>query len=218
MNAALILAGGSGRRFQSNLPKQYHRLRGRMVIEYVLRAALRAKKIDQVLICAAPGCKPLQEIQPRYGFSLAPGGETRNQSLQSGLDWLKAHGCENVIVLDAVRPLVTGELMDLYMDFLSEGYDAVVTAQKITDSLGCYDLPTVDRARYYLMQSPEAFRFPLLHASFNSACALTEVTQQLPQGSHIKLYFDFTDNLKLTYPWEKAYLARALAAREAAQE
>ncbi|MBQ6716676.1 MAG: 2-C-methyl-D-erythritol 4-phosphate cytidylyltransferase, partial [Clostridia bacterium] len=53
MNAALILSGGSGQRFQSALPKQYHKILGKMVIEYVIAEALQAKKIDCVMIAGA---------------------------------------------------------------------------------------------------------------------------------------------------------------------
>ena len=36
MNIALVLSGGVGRRFGSDIPKQYCKLRGKPVIEYVL--------------------------------------------------------------------------------------------------------------------------------------------------------------------------------------
>lgn len=212
MNAALILSGGAGRRFMSELPKQYHRVGGKMLIEYVLAAALGARDIDMVLV-AGQDCGALERVKRAYAVSLAPGGARRNDTLKNGLDALKARACDNVVILDAVRPLVTSDLIDTYIGYLRSGYDAVSTAQPITDSLGCYDMHAVDRSRYYLMQSPEAYRFDLLYQNFSADSNLTEVAQQLPENSKLKLYFDFPENPKLTYPWEKAYIARALKSR-----
>lgn len=212
MNAALILSGGAGRRFNSELPKQYHRIGGKMLIEYVLAAAFGARGIDTVVV-AGHDCAALARLARAHSLNVAPGGARRNDTLKNGLDYLKARACENVVILDAVRPMVTSELIDAYIGFLHDGYDAVSTAQPITDSLGCYDMHAVDRSRYYLMQSPEAYRFEPLYDCFNCDSPLTEVAQQLPEDIKLKLYFDFPENPKLTYPWEKAYIAQALKAR-----
>ncbi len=209
MNAALILSGGRGARFGSGLPKQYHKIAGKSVIEYALIAAESAKSIGMIVIAAKP-CAEIERLGRLHEFVLADAGETRNATIKNGLDALAMLDCENVIILDAVRPLVTGELIDEYMRFLSEGFDAVSTAQKITDSLGCYTKKAVNRDDYYLMQSPEAYKFKMLHENFDCESPLTEVAQQLPDGAKVKLYFDFKDNIKLTYRWEKAYLAQAL--------
>ena len=214
MNAALILSGGSGTRFQSALPKQYHRILGKTVIEYSLEAAKNARLVDTVMVAGAP-CAPLDRLQKQYGFLTVPGGKKRNETLMNGLNALSDLGCDTVVILDAVRPLVTGALLDDYLRLISEGWDAVSTVQEITDSLGCLDTHTCDRSRYYLMQSPEAYRFPLLYEHFRADCPLTEVAHQLPETSRLYLYRDFPNNPKLTYPWEKSAIAHALKARNA---
>ncbi|MBQ3078867.1 MAG: 2-C-methyl-D-erythritol 4-phosphate cytidylyltransferase [Clostridia bacterium] len=213
MNAALILSGGSGQRFQSALPKQYHKILGKMVIEYAIEAAMNAKSIDTIVIAAHPSkaVKRLQTLYPSVVF--VPAGEKRNETLKNGLMYLNEAACERVIIMDAVRPLVTGELIDTYIRLISEGYHAVTTAQAITDSLGCLDMHAVDRSRYYLMQSPESYDFPLLYAHFDSESPLTEVAQQLPEEIRLMKYYDFPENLKLTYPWEKQYIASLLRKR-----
>ena len=214
MNAALILSGGAGRRFGSALPKQYHKIGGRTVIEYVLGAAANARLVDRVMVAGAD-CPQLRALAGRYAFDRAPAGAVRNETLRHGLDALNALGCARVVILDAVRPLVTPELLDEYLRLIGEGWDAVSTVQPITDSLGCLDAHEVDRSRYYLMQSPEAYNFPLLYAHFRPDSPLTEVAHQLPADSRLYLYRDFPENPKLTYPWEKAQIAQALKARRA---
>ncbi len=212
MNAVLILSGGVGARFGAAVPKQYTRIRRKMVIEYVIQAAQSAKTADAVLVAGAD-CPPLRALQRKYGFRTAPGGATRNETLRSGLHALRELGCARVVILDAVRPLVTGELIDEYLRLLAGGYDAVSTVQPITDSLGCLDCHEVDRSRYYLMQSPEGYDLPLLLRHFDPASPLTEVAHQLPADSRICLYRDFPENPKLTYPWEKPAIAQALKER-----
>lgn len=212
MNAALILSGGVGARFGAAVPKQYIRIRRKMVIEYVIEAAMQAETIDVVMVAGAP-CPQLKALQKKYGFCTAPGGSVRNETLENGLTALRELGCERVIILDAVRPLVTGALLDDYIRLLEDGWDAVSTVQPITDSLGCLDCHEVDRTRFYLMQSPEGYDLQKLLQYFDPHSPLTEVAHQLPQGSKIHLYRDFPENPKLTYPWEKTAIAQALKER-----
>ena len=218
MNAALILSGGAGRRllqaYGQPYHPQYHKIGGRTVIEYVLDAAANARLVDRVMVAGAD-CPQLRALAGRYAFDRAPAGAVRNETLRHGLDALNALGCARVVILDAVRPLVTPELLDEYLRLIGEGWDAVSTVQPITDSLGCLDAHEVDRSRYYLMQSPEAYNFPLLYAHFRPDSPLTEVAHQLPADSRLYLYRDFPENPKLTYPWEKAQIAQALKARRA---
>ncbi len=215
MNAALILSGGVGARFGATVPKQYTRIRRRMVIEYVLDAAQAAQTIDVVMVAGADRPQ-LRTLQKKYGFHTAPGGNVRNETLLNGLTALRQMGCERVVILDAVRPLVTGALIDEYIRLLGEGWDAVSTVQPITDSLGCLDCHEVDRSRFYLMQSPEGYALPKLLDHFDPDSPLTEVAHQLPADSRICLYRDFPENPKLTYPWEKEAIAQALKMRETA--
>ena len=212
MNAALILSGGVGARFGAAVPKQYTRIRRKMVIEYVIEAAKKAASIDVVMVAGAD-CPQLRTLQRKHGFHTAPGGSVRNETLLNGLHALRELGCERVVILDAVRPLVTGELIDEYLRLLAEGWDAVSTVQPITDSLGCLDMHEVDRSRYYLMQSPEGYDLIKLLQYFDPDSPLTEVAHQLPADSQICLYRDFPENPKLTYPWEKLAIAQALKER-----
>ena len=212
MNAALILSGGVGARFGASVPKQYTRIRRKMVIEYVIEAAKEAESVDVVMVAGAD-CPQLRSLQKKHGFHTAPGGSVRNETLLNGLTALRDMGCERVVILDAVRPLVTGALLDEYIRLLTEGWDAVSTVQPITDSLGCLDCHEVDRTRYYLMQSPEGYALSKLLEYFDPNSPLTEVAHQLPADSRIYLYQDFPENPKLTYPWEKMSIAQALKER-----
>lgn len=216
MNIVAILANGVGNRFGSNIPKQFHKVNGKMVIEYVIKSILDSESLDKLVIATNVEANSvyLADICSENNIDLIDGGDTRNRSLKKVIDYIdNAYDCKKLIVCDAVRPMITGGLIDSYFDYLNDN-TAVVTAQKITDSLGSYDFQKVDRERYYLMQSPEAFDFPTLRDSFDSESHLTEVTQQLPENSKIHLYFDFNNNFKLTYPADLKYLEALVKARD----
>ena len=216
MNIVAILANGVGARFGSNIPKQFHRINGKMVIEYVVDSILDSKPVDRIVIVTnlEENKSYLTNLAFNSRIDFVDGGKTRNFSLYNALNYIhNNYDCKKLIVCDAVRPMITGELLDKYFSYLDDN-SAVVTAQKITDSLGCYDIPQVYRDRYYLMQSPEGFDFELLYNNFDPESKLTEVTQQLPEGSKIELYFDFNNNYKLTYPADLKYLEALINARE----
>lgn len=216
MNIVAILANGVGTRFGSNIPKQFHKVNGKMVIEYVIESIIDSNNTDKIVIATNIEANSvyLADICAEYGIDLIEGGATRNQTLKNVIKHIeRQYDCKKLIVCDAVRPMITGSLIDDYFTFLND-YSAVVTAQKITDSLGCYKFQKVNRDDYYLMQSPEGFDFNLLADNFDENSTLTEVTQQLPESSKIKLYFDFNNNFKLTYPADLKYLKALIKCRE----
>lgn len=197
MNVALILSGGVGKRLGGNIPKQYLTIKGKMIIEYVIEAVSAASCIDKTVVVAhEPYAGMLKE---KFDIDVCLGGEERNITLKNGLDFIhKNYNCAKIMIFDAVRPMVTPAFVNDYMKKL-DSYDIVLTAQKITDSLGCYDMHEVRRERYYLLQSPEAYRFDNLYKYFDSKSTLTEVAQQLPASMRTYLNFDFSDNIKITF-------------------
>ena len=50
MNVVMIMAGGVGNRFGSNIPKQYIRLNGKPIIDYVIENVKKSKSTDKILI------------------------------------------------------------------------------------------------------------------------------------------------------------------------
>ena len=109
--------------------------------------------------------------------------------------------------------MIRPDIIDKYFTLLDEGYDCVITAKKITDSLGSVDSWQVDRDRYFLMQSPEAYPVGLLRRYFDKDSPWVEVLNQLPETTKAYYNYDFTDNLKLTYNWELKYLSDLLSSR-----
>ena len=207
-NIIMITAGGVGARFGSSTPKQYVEVNGRQVISYVIDACKRSQEADAILVVAHPTYH--EELQAAYGIDIAGSGEELNVTKRNGLDYIREHSaCEKLVVVDAVRPTVTPEVLDSFFRRLDD-YDAVACARKITDSLGRYGEWVVNREEYYTLSAPEGFRFSLIDKHFRAQSPLTESIQQLPPTSKVYLDFDVPYFDKLTYPEDLARLAQFL--------
>lgn len=206
MNIIIIMSGGVGNRFGADIPKQYCILNGRPVIDYVIDAAKGSKKADKVVVVADPECIHLSKELESSGFDFALNGKERLDSLKSAFDYIGENypECDGIIILDAVAPFVTSELIDDYLTKLAD-YDAVITCQKITGALGNYEFDPLDREKFYMTQSPEAFRFKTLMPYFTTDFPSQELAWQMPRETKKYLNFDFKDNLKLTYDFQLRY-------------
>lgn len=84
MNIVAILANGVGTRFGSNVPKQFHKVNGKMVIEYVIESILQAKNMDKLVIATNIEANSvyLADICKANDIDLIEGGSTRNRTLK----------------------------------------------------------------------------------------------------------------------------------------
>ena len=217
-NIGILLSGGVGSRFGSHLPKQYTLLNNQEVISYSINAFKESKVLDDFIVVAGENEIQSNILLDKYHVRTVLGGDTRNKSLMNGLTYINDQipDCEFVFIHEAARPFLRAEIIDSYLEYLHEGYDAVITAQKITASLGSEDMWVVDRSRYFLVEAPEAFRFKLLWVNFNADSAITATVQQLPENIKLMKYYDFPNNHKLTYPSDIEVMESLLKKKEMA--
>lgn len=197
----IILAGGIGSRFGADKPKQYCKIFDKEMIWYSIDAFRRAKSIDDFIVVVDANEMQSGRLAQEYGVTLVQGGNTRNESFKNALDYINKIflDCEKIIENNAACPMITPELIDEFMDLLDE-YDYVNTAYKITDALGSYKDRIANREDFYLIQAPDAYRFPLLYKHFDKDSELCHPAHQLPLTATEYRYFDYTDNYKVTYP------------------
>lgn len=176
MNIALILSGGTGSRVGGDIPKQYTKVCGRMLIAFCLNMFADHKRVDAVWIVAAPEwkdritkeCERLGiDTDAIKGFSLP--GKTRQLSILNGLrdidSYVKATDNKAdpvVIIHDAARPNLTPEYLDKCLDAM-EGYDGVMPVLPMKDTVyysedGKKVDKLLDRSRIYAGQAPELYR------------------------------------------------------------
>jgi 2-C-methyl-D-erythritol 4-phosphate cytidylyltransferase len=132
--AALVLAGGSGRRFGAQRNKVYLPLAGRTVLAWSLRTFARMPEVERVVLVSRPDDREfLAEVlaDELVGFSVevVPGGDTRQGSELSGLrhlaDGITAGAIDTVLIHDGARPLVSAELVTAVIEGAREYGGAV---------------------------------------------------------------------------------------------
>ena len=173
MNIALILSGGTGSRVGGDIPKQYTKVCGRMLIAFCLNMFADHKRVDAVWIVAAPEwqdkiteeCVRLgMDTDVIKGFSLP--GDTRQLSILNGLRDIDSYVTDGedpiVIIHDAARPNLTAEYLDKCLDAM-EGYDGVMPVLPMKDTVyysedGNKVDKLLDRSRIYAGQAPELYR------------------------------------------------------------
>ena len=197
-NVIMITAGGVGRRFGANVPKQFLLLNGKPVIEYVIDACKASKLADEIVVVS--DSQYHDELTLKYQVDVEISGSELNITKRNGLNYIKRNSsCEKLVVVEAVRPTITPEIIDKTFELLDEN-DAVACARKITDSLGSYEQWIVNRENYYTLNPPEGFRFDLLERNFSADSPYTESIQQLPEAARVYLNFDAPYFEKITYP------------------
>ncbi len=111
---AIIVAGGSGTRMGSSMPKQFLDLRGKPVIIHTLETFLKAyPDLDIILVFPEAfleeGRAMVATFMPGVRFRVTTGGSTRFHSVQNGLRLVSEPSV--IFVHDAVRCLVTADLI-----------------------------------------------------------------------------------------------------------
>ncbi len=169
MNVALILAGGSGVRLGSDIPKQYIAVKGKTVIMHCLEVFGTHPQIDAVQIVAHVEWResihkqmPETVLGKFKGFSEP--GSNRQYSIYHGLQDIMqyARDTDIVIVHDAARPFVSAALLTACIDACGE-HDGVLPVLPMKDTVYLGDGGTItsllEREKVYAGQAPEAFLF-----------------------------------------------------------
>ena len=180
MNIALVLAGGTGTRLGADTPKQYLKVKDKMIISYCLETFGKSEHIDGVCIVAdlmwQEELKALIEsyndecltqktgnyIARKFrGFS-APGAN-RQLYIYNGLtDILKfAKEDSAILIHDAARPMLSGELIERCFTSY-EGHDGVMPVLPMKDTVymsedGKVVSKLLKRENIFAGQSPELF-------------------------------------------------------------
>ena len=176
-----ILAGGSGTRFNSPLPKQYIMLGDAPIFIHSIRTLLANERIKQIWIGSNGDWLELakEQIEQYIGnderICLCEGGADRESTMSNTLKAI----CDNndigdddiVLIHDAVRPFVTQRIINDVIDEM-EFCDACNTVVPTNDTISkVIDNTVVDipnRAELFAGQSPQGFRINTLMDAYAS--------------------------------------------------
>ncbi|MBQ9231381.1 MAG: 2-C-methyl-D-erythritol 4-phosphate cytidylyltransferase [Prevotella sp.] len=218
MNIAIILSGGVGTRMGANIPKQYIMVAEKPVIIYSIEKFVNSGSIDAYIIALDEQWKDFVEgyvskmgIKEPVMYS-AP-GETREHTIYNALRCAKAYGYADddiVIIHDAVRPMVSKEVIDDCLQGCRD-YDAAIATIDVKDTIymsvadNCItDVPK--RSTLHAGQTPEAFKlgkYLKIHdeRTYEEICAVTGGAEFACRCG-LKVYLSKGEeiNFKLTTP------------------
>lgn len=217
--SVIIVAAGSGLRFQSAVPKPFVILKKKPIIHYSLAVVENIAAVDEVVIVGhndfLTRFKRLA-IHFKKIKAVVPGGETRAKSVQCGLKAVNAQ-CTHVLVHDAARPLIDAALLDRVMAGLKR-HQAVIAAVplkptiKLVDRKSLMVKATLNRDLLWEVQTPQGFDKKVLlkaHArSFNGE-ATDDAMLVEHAGIKVKVVMGDYRNIKITTP-EDLTIAKAL--------
>jgi 2-C-methyl-D-erythritol 4-phosphate cytidylyltransferase len=176
---ALLVAAGTGERLGGERPKAFVGLGDLPLLAEPLRRLDASSWIDAIVVAVPPGWEEpaillAEELSAAKVAAAIAGGATRADSVALALDEVPEDAVV-VLVHDAARPLVTDEVIERVLAPLSEGWDGVVPALPLADTVktveGARVTGTVAREKLVAVQTPQAFPAAALRAAYGGELA-----------------------------------------------
>lgn len=209
---AVVPAAGRGVRTGPGIKKLFRPLAGKPVLAYCLVTFEKCFFIDGIILVVAGEDQDYcyQEIVRKFNLTkvvkIVTGGEYRQDSVFRGLEALADH-VEVVIVHDGARPLVTESLIFKVVEAVRV-YGAASLAVPLKDTLKktdeqCFVTSTLPRDQLWLVQTPQAFSYPLLfdaHLKARESGLVSTDDASLVEavGLSVKLIQGSYENIKIT--------------------
>lgn len=205
---ALIVAGGSGTRMNSDIPKQFLEIAGLPVIMHTINAFVKFNtEIEFILVLPESQISNWRLLCEKHHFDIkhkiALGGTTRFYSVKNGLELIDEKGI--VFIHDAVRPLVSEATIQNCLDCATTNGNALPVVP-VTDSVRIVDGGNnhpADRSQIYLVQTPQTFQTLLIKNAYQDTKSgnFTDDASVLESaGSTINLVEGNRENIKITTP------------------
>jgi 2-C-methyl-D-erythritol 4-phosphate cytidylyltransferase len=162
---AVLAAAGRGERLGFDRPKAFARLGGRPLLAESLERLEGSDWIDRIVIAAPPEWEEpcilvAEEIGAGKVGSVVTGGASRSESVRLALAEVPDDAAV-ALVHDAARPLLPDEVIERVLAPLSEGWEGVVPALPLADTVkrveGDRVVETVPRHKLVAVQTPQAF-------------------------------------------------------------
>ena len=212
----IIVAGGTGSRMASAIPKQFLLLKGLPVLMHSLLAFRKSKSFPHLVLVLHPTMhEEWQSLCKIHEFNiphtLVAGGNSRYESVKNGLNKIQSMDSKSaqalIAVHDAVRPLVPPSLID-HTYTVAQQSRAAALAIASSNSIRLQHLSDTSNSAYprekvFLMQTPQTFTGTVLFKAYEQAedesctddASIVEKT-----GIPITLVPGDTCNIKITFP------------------
>lgn len=208
----LLLAGGSGKRMQSDTPKQFLELAGKPLLMHTFEAFRFMDGLEFVLVLSRQDIPQWQQLCEQFHFNIihqiAEGGPARFHSVKSGLKCIPDDSL--VAIHDGVRPLVSREVIRQCF-FMAGKKGNAIPAIPLNESIrkvsGAFN-QALQREDYRIIQTPQVFQASLIKEAYKQVfdTSFTDDATVLEQNGHtIQLLEGNPENIKITHPRDLAF-------------
>ncbi|RIV17953.1 2-C-methyl-D-erythritol 4-phosphate cytidylyltransferase [Fibrisoma montanum] len=219
---AIIVAGGSGSRMKTDVPKQFLPLNGKPILQHTIERFLAASPTISIVLVLPERDRPTwatlcdqHRFQPAR-VRVVNGGATRFQSVRNGLTAILADQQTSgglVAVHDGVRPFVSTEIIRTSFSVAAQTGSAV-TCVLAKDSVRLVgndgQSQAVDRSRVRLVQTPQTFQLDLFRRAFqvDEQPFFTDCASVVEHaGFSVTLIEGAYENIKITTPEDLLWAA-----------
>ena len=187
---AVLAAAGRGERLGSDRPKAFARLAGRPLLAESLERLEGSEWVNFIVIAAPadweePAILLAEELGAGKVSSVVAGGASRSESVREALGEV-ADDAAVVLVHDAARPLLPEDVIERVLGPLSEGWDGVVPALPVSDTVKRVQrdqvVETLPRDELVAVQTPQAFIASLLRDALGGDLATAGDCASLVEG------------------------------------
>lgn len=161
-NLAIILSGGEGKRFDSNIPKQFFTINNQSIIEISVNKLIASGLFKKFIIVSHKDyINKTKKLINNKDIIIITGGKNRQESVFLGLETAKEYNPKNVLIHDSVRPFFSKQLIISILNELEDHHGAIPSLNiydsvRQSNSLTYEDIP---RKNLKLIQTPQGFRF-----------------------------------------------------------
>ena len=205
---AIIVGGGSGKRMQNAVAKQFLLLKNQPIMMHTICAFhYSAYKPEIIVVLPTDLHSYWEELCIQYNFRIphevVRGGEQRFHSVRNGLMAIKGEGI--VAIHDAVRPLVSDQLIDTCFEKAVLHGNAVccIPPSDSVRKIKGDGSKIVNRNKLVLIQTPQTFQIEQLRKGYQQSYKekFTDDASVVEKaGFEINLVEGERNNFKITYP------------------
>ena len=217
MNAAIIIAGGTGSRTGQDIPKQFITINDKPIIIYTLESFQNHPDIDVIEVVCIDGWQNfLWAYANQFNITklkwVVTGGKTGQESIRNGVFNLENHlkADDITVIHDGIRPLVDFSVLT---DVIAKAkkYGNAVTSLPYNEQIFIADdeistVKYIPRETIRRVSTPQAYRFDLLdskyHEAFEKEIGIygSSYTNTMMTELGVRLYFaaGSDKNIKLT--------------------
>ena len=200
--------------------KQFTELAGTPILIHTLRKFAAVNAVSEIWIALREN--EIESFRQRLKneakdvlekkIELVEGGEHRQESVAHALNAISAASDDIVLVHDAVRPLVTTEIIEEVIEAAKKygaaiaGVPAIDTVKQVERTAeGAIIKATIPRAGVVLAQTPQGFRYSVIKKVFDEATAdgfvgTDEASLAERAGHEVAVVMGSPKNIKITTP------------------